>query len=154
MALYLLSTTAIEFNYSHHQQTTTENETIPITGTTISIISQQNRVFYEVYGVGIKQMLSSRKARIRPSISFGYAKQFIRDSTDITLENVANGDRALSTIPTSKSRIDSVFGTFTLQLYLTKFFSINGSVYTVFKAFETNQAKDNMKYLAGFSWYL
>jgi hypothetical protein len=45
-----------------------------------------------------------------------------------------------------------MFGAFTLQLRLTERFSLKGSVKSLFPAFEFNKAKDNLKYLVGFSW--
>lgn len=151
VALYLTGYTGLEFNYSESEDSIIENESGSI-DSTYEIIGTNNRVGREVFGVGLRQQLAPRKAFIVPMIAVGYAKQFTSSETDYSIRNKSTGDITVVTTTASKSRTDSVFGTFTLKFRLTKTFTINGSVKTVFKAFETEQAKDNLKYLAGFSW--
>lgn len=154
VAIFLFNSTALELNYSNSEEETIENEVIPLSGFNVSVVGTQQTVQNEVFGVGLRQVLGHRKARIVPSISLGYAKQFITSWSDATYRD----DSTLAELTTSsdptKSRTDSVFGTFTVKLNLTQRLSLTGSVNTLFKAFETDQARDNLKYRVGFSWIL
>lgn len=153
VALYLFNTTAIELNYSQTETVTSENDVLTI-DSTYDLIGQENNVLVYSYGVGIRQAFADRKARFRPSISIGYARQFIRDTTSATFRNNTTGSTFIVNGRTSKTRDDSVFGSFNLELRLTQTVSLRGSVKTIFKAFEFDRAQDNVRYLVGFSWYL
>jgi hypothetical protein len=152
-ALYLWSTTALEFNFTQDDDIVTENESIDITGTQLEITSVQTRNRTRVYGLGLRQLLAPKDAFLLPSLSLGYAKQFVSGSTEYTLKDNSDNSTLSLMVPNNKSRIDSAFATFTLRFRLTRTFTINGSVNTVFKAMEFNQAKDYLKYSAGFSWF-
>jgi len=154
LAVFLFNNTAIELNYSNSEEETIENEVIPLSGFNVSVVGTQQTVVNEVFGLGLRQVLGHRKARIVPSISLGYAKQFITSTSDATYRDDSTLAELTTTSDPSKSRIDSVFGTFTLKFSLTQRLSITGSVNTLFKAFETDQARDNLKYRVGFSWIL
>ncbi len=153
IALYLFDTTAIEVNYSQTETLTTENNTISI-DSTFDLISQENNVLVYSYGVGIRQAFASRKARFRPSISLGYARQFIRDTTRASFRNNTTGAIFDVSESPTKLRDDSVFGSFNIELRLTQRLSLRGSVKTIFRAFEFDRAQDNLRYLIGFSWFL
>jgi hypothetical protein len=153
IALYFLEYTALELNFSNNEEITTETNEIAYAGSTISVVGIQNRVEYQVYGVGLKQAFAGRKAFIIPSISLGYAKQFIRDNTDITFRDTATGLDTIVSGDLSKRRVDSAFATFALKISLTSTLFLQGSVKTVFPAKSFDKAKDNLKYLVGFSWY-
>lgn len=153
VALYLFNTTAIELNYSQTETVTSENDVLTI-DSTYDLIGQENNVLVYSYGVGIRQAFADRKARFRPSISLGYARQFIRDTTSATFRNNTTSSTFIVNGATSKTRDDSVFGSFNLELRLTQTVSLRGSVKTIFKAFEFDRAQDNVRYLVGFSWYL
>lgn len=148
---YIFSTTAIDLNFSSSTDTTTENNRYNV-ATGYDIVGQQNRVKTTVYGLGIKQALASKTSALVPLISVGYARQFVDYTTDITIENTTSKARSIASSGTTKERTDSVFASFVLQLKLTDQFSLKGSVKTIFPAFEFNKAKDDLKYLAGFSW--
>lgn len=152
LSTYLFDLTAIDFTYSSTSDITTQNDRYTITGTGYDVITQQNRVQTDVYGVGIKQMLAPRGARLIPVFSVGYAREFITSAGDISIENTAT--KAVSVLPLTQTKqtYNSMFGAFSLQLKLTERFSLKGSVKSLFPAFEFNKAKDNLKYLAGFSW--
>lgn len=152
VAIYLFMSTALELNYSQSEDIQTDNTNTEIVSG-VRIKSTQNLVGTEVYGVGLRQRLAGKGAWLRPLISFGYAKQFKDSSTEYTILDETSGATTVINVDNGRSRVDSAFGTFTLQIRLTKTFSINGSVRTVFKAFEFDQAQDNMKYAAGFSWF-
>lgn len=153
VALYLFNATAIEVNYSQTETVTSENDVLTI-DPTFDLIAQENNVLVYSYGLGIRQSFASRKARFKPSISLGYARQFIKDSTSITIRNNDTGSTFLINSASSRTRDDSVFGSFNLELRLTQRLSLRGSVKTIFRAFDFDKAKDNVRYLVGFSWYL
>ena len=153
LAVYLLRYTAIEFNYSESEQMTTENDTSVITGTGFSIVSLQNTVKNTIYGVSVKQAFAGRKARFRPSLSLGYAKFEILDKTSYLFRDDSDGSTFSSTESPTKSREDSFYANFSLQIKLTRAISLQGSVQTVVPSFDFDKARDNLKYLAGFSWF-
>ncbi len=151
LAMYLFETTALELNYSFSTSITDEHNTIAVTGTDVNIIGMVNTVESEVFGVGVRQLLASRKSMIRPLVSVGYAKQFVVDFTDITIQDSAGQVTELRT-GQSRSKSDSVFASFSLELRLIKHMALRGSVQTVFPAFEFDKMKDYQKYTAGFTW--
>ncbi len=153
LAQYFFETTALEFNYSYDSEVTTENDTVSISGTGYSIVSMQNTVNTTVYGIGLKQALAGRKAFIRPVFSFGYAKQFLESWTDYTFQNDTTKSRFTTKQGPYKGRSDSAFAAFSLQLKMTETFSLEGTIKTVFPAFKTGLAKNNIKYTAGFTWF-
>lgn len=153
VALYLWNMTAIELNYSQTETVTTENNVLSIDNT-FDLIGQENNVLIYSYGVGIRQAFASRKARFRPSISIGYARQFFRDTTQATFRNNSTGSTFIVSDQVRKTREDSVFGSFNLELRLTRTVSLRASVRTIFEAFEFDRARDNIQYTFGFSWYL
>ena len=151
LAMYLFETTALEVNYSYSDSITDEHQTIPVTGTTVNIIGVVNTVESEVFGLGIRQLFSSRKSVLRPMMSLGYAKQYVVDYTDITIQD-SSGVSSLLRTSQSRSKSDSVFASFSLELRLLKHMALRGSVQTVFPAFEFDKMKDYQKYTAGFTW--
>jgi hypothetical protein len=153
VALYLFDYTAIELNYNQTETITDDNTTLSI-DSTYDLTKQVNTVQIYSYGIGIRQAFAGRNSRFRPSMSIGYARQFASDSTVAHFRNNDLGSTFTISDVEEKTRIDSVFGSFSLEIMLTQTFSIRGSVKTIFKAFEFNRAQDNMKYLVGFSWYL
>lgn len=152
LSTYIFDYTAIDLNASISSDITTENEKYTITGTAFDVVGQQNRVASTVFGAGLKQSFAPRNARLIPSIALGYARQFVNYQSDITIENQTT--KAQSTISggETKQRIDSVFGTFSLQLRLTERMSFKASVKTLIPAFELDKVRDNVKYAFGLSW--
>ena len=151
ISTYIFDYTAIDLNASRSEDITTEQERYTV-ATGVDLVGQQNRVTSHVYGVGLKQMFAPRSARLIPGISLGYAKQFLNYQSDLTVETTANGARTIITGGQTKQRIDSVFGTLSLQLRLTERLSLKGSVKTLFPSFELDKARDNVKYAVGFTW--
>lgn len=151
LSTYIFDYTAVDLSASRTQDITSENERYNVT-TGIDLVGQQNRVRSSVYGIGIKQMFAPRTARLIPGISLGYAKQFVDYQSDVTVEDTASKNRTTINNGTKKQRIDSVFGTFSLQLRMTERLSLKASVKTLFPAFELDKARDNVKYAFGFSW--
>lgn len=152
LAFYFAQRTAIEFNFYHNRETTTNRTVIPISGTDLDITELQNKVHSNVYGVGLRQALAGRESLIRPLLSLGYAKQMIYDVTEYSFYNNDTNASFKFNDGETKSRSDSVFATFTLQIRITQGLSLNGSVQTVFPAFDFDLASDNIKYSAGFTW--
>lgn len=153
LSTYLFDLTGVDLNFSNTQDTTSQNDRYTVSSP-YDIIAQQNRVNTNVFGIGIKQMLAGRGSLLIPIISAGYARQFVTSSGDITVENTTTSVLQKVNLSETKQRYNSVFGSFTLQLKLTERFSLKGTIRTLFPAFEYNKAKDNLKYLVGFSWIL
>jgi len=151
LSSYIFDLTAIDLNVSNTQDITSQNDRYTV-GTNLDVVAQQNRVRTNVYGIGIKQMLAGRGSRIVPVFSIGYAREFITSSGDITTEDTTNNAHKIYNLSETKQVYNSVFVSFSLQLKLTERFSLKGSVRTLFPAFQYNKAKDNIKYLVGFSW--
>lgn len=154
MAVYFFTLTALEFSWSQTEDITKEVNDIDIDGSTISITGVRTVVDSRMYGVGIKQALAPRKARLRPAISIGYARQIIEDKTFISYSDSSDSSTGEIQDSESKNRYDSVMGSFSLQFFVSKRFAIKGSVRTIFPAFEFDQAADDLKYTVGLSWFL
>ena len=120
--------------------------------TDLEITNVYNLIESDVYGVGIRQAFASSKAFLIPMISLGYAKQFNRGKTQYTLRAPSNGATTSFETAQDRKRYDSVFATFTLKFKISQTMSIDGSINTVFRAFEFSEARDSMKYGAGMSW--
>lgn len=152
VAFYFWTRTALEFNFSHNREDTTNRSDIPVSGTDVEVREIQNQVTTNVYGIGLRQSLAPRGAIIRPLISLGYAKQYISDITEYTFhDNNTNENFKFNDGETELSD-DSVFATFSLELKITRGLSLKGSVRSVFPAFEFKRAGENLKYMAGFTW--
>lgn len=152
LSIYLFEYTAIDLNASMSKDITTNTDSYVITGSGYEKISQQDRVETDVYGVGIKQMLAPKTAFIVPMISAGYARETVYSDFDSTYKKTSDGSSFTYNSEKTKSRYNSVYGTFMLQFHLTQALSLKGSVKTLFPAFDFNKAKDNLKYSVGFSW--
>lgn len=154
MAFYFFQYTALELNYSNSKRMVEEHTVYSINdaATNVSVIGNNSTLETDVYGIGIRQALSARDAIIRPMISLGYAKQFVRSYGDTTYRLDLTGQEIRVFQPEDKKRYDSVFGTFRIQFRLTAGLSLSAQVATYFKAFEFNRAQDNLKYLLGFTW--
>lgn len=153
-AIYFLTLTALEFSFSQTEQVTTEKNSLPIDGSTITITGIVTNVDSSMFGIGIKQALGPRKARIRPAVSIGYARQFVENETFINYRDSSDGSTGSTRDSVYKSRNDSVTASFSLQLFLTKSFALTASVRTIFPAFKFDEAADDIKYMAGISWFL
>ncbi len=151
LSTYFWDYTALDLSASKSSDITTENQTYIIT-TGFNLVGQQNRVNTTVYGVGIKQSFAPRSARLIPSLSIGYARQFTDSQQDLVILNTTTNARTTLTDTTATQKINSVYGTFSLQLKMTERLSLKGSVKTLFQAFKFNQAKDTLKYSFGISW--
>lgn len=152
-ATYFSENFAVEFNYSRTQQITTEITNLFFAGPVdYYLTGSQNRVTNIVYGAGIRWLLTSRQSRIRPHISMGYANQEVQNASDETYFVPSSNETFTFTSAVTRQRIKSVYGALALQFGITQHFAIKGSVQTVFEAFKTERAKDNIKYMAGLTW--
>jgi len=155
IALYFFRNTAFELNYHNSTNMRLANERYQITGVAnYSVIQSYSEVKYESFGIGLRHAFAPRGSPVRPLISLGYAKKFTDSSGNTLFEHDSNGSQINVAHNSQKSREDSVFGTVQLQLRITNRLSLTGSVNTVFKAFEWDEAKNSLKYLAGFSWII
>lgn len=150
VAFYFWGLTAIEFNYYQDDDLVRYDEDRTVNG--ITILEQIDRTRTTVFGVGIRQAFATSKAFLQPVVSVGYAKQFRDSEVEYRTDNA--GSEVVEVFSIEDSRQDSVFGSFTLRFRVTKRLTLNASVKTVFKYFETDEARDNVRYLAGFSWFL
>lgn len=154
MAAYLWQYTALEFNYNDSEDETIIRDTAEYTDLAITILGQQTTVQTQTYGVGLRQAFTSRKSLIQPSISLGYAKSFKKTTSDYTVRDDSTGNVFTSVQPSIKERIDSMFGTFSLKLRMSKRFGLRGSIQTYIKAFDWGGAKDDLRYTVGLTWLL
>jgi hypothetical protein len=152
LSTYLFQLTALDFNVSSTQETSSQNDRYGI-ATGLDVVAAQNRVLTNVFGVGLKQVFASRGSRIVPVISCGYARQFVTSGGDISVQDTNSLVISKFDLKESKQRYNSVFGAFILQIKLTEQFSLKGSVKTLFPAFDFDKARDNIKYSVGFAWY-
>lgn len=152
LSTYLFDLTAIDINVSRTLEINSQNDRYAVTGYTVDVVGDRSKITTDVYGIGLKQMLAGRNAFIVPVISVGYAKQFVEYNREVTFENTLNQTRFTGNYGTTKQRVDSMFGAFILQFKMTDRLSLKGSVKTLIPAFDFNKAKDNLKYLVGFSW--
>lgn len=148
---FLFDQTAIDLSYSNNTEINTQNDRFMITGV-YDVISIQSTARTYVYGLGIKQILVPRGSLLTPILSIGYAKQYVTSSSTMTIEDVTDLSRYYRTSESPKQTYNSISAAFILQLKLSETISIKGTVRTLFKAFQYNDAKDNIKYLVGFSW--
>ncbi len=151
-AWYFSSYTAVEFNYSVSQEETTSRETIDYEDWDVSISKIFNEVNTTVYGIGIRQAFAGKNAFMRPLLSIGYARQVETSHQDITFLDEISGESLTVPYPQSRTDYDSIFASFSLQFKITQLISLKGSINTIFPAFQFDQAKNNLKYLAGFTW--
>lgn len=152
LAKYLFNLTAIEVNLSHSRSVTVGYPDALIEGTTYKVTQTRTDVETDTWGVGIRQSFASREAFLVPMLSLGYARQIAYATGYLEFTNTTTGNSFISDNPESKRSQNSVFGTFTLKLRLTKLLSITGSANTVFPAFKLDQVRNNLKYAVGFSW--
>lgn len=153
LAFYFWQNVAFELNYSQTEDSTSQTYQIDSTQA-VSITKLENNVFTKIYGAGFRIALAGKRSRIVPMLSLGYAKQFVENTTVYSLYTKSDGSTTPVTYSNPEETIESVFGSFILQFKITQRFTLKASVKTVFKAFEFSQAKDYLKYLVGFSWYL
>ena len=155
IAFYFFSNTAFEVNYYNSTNMKLANEKYKITGVAnYSVTQSYSEVRYESFGVGLRHAFAPRGSPVRPLISMGYAKKFTENSGNTLFEKDSDGSTINISHNDEKSREDSVFGSFQLQLRITSRLSLTGSVKTIFKAFEWDEAKNSLKYLVGFSWII
>lgn len=152
IAKYLFNLTAIEFNVSQSESSITESPDVAVEGTDYVVDESNSKIITKSWGVGLRQAMAPRKAFLVPMLSIGYARQIVESSGNLKFRNTTNGNTVTSENDPYKDSYNSVFATFTIKLRLTKTFSITGSANTYFPAFEFDKARDDVKYMGGFSW--
>ena len=151
LAQYFFSFTAFEISYSDSDKIINDNQNVEVDDLNLTIVSRQHRYNTKVYSIGLRQALTGRNSVIRPLISVGYARQFVTYDTDISYE-LDSGEDYFIQGDTLKYRNDLAFGTFSLQIRITRGFALKGSVKTMIPAFDTDKVRDYLEYLAGFTW--
>jgi len=151
ISAYLFELTAIDLNYSEINDRTSYNDRFTAT-TGIDVISTRTNVSTSILGLGLKQMLLPKNNLILPMLSFGYARETVYSASEVTIENTSTKATSVVSYGSSKQKIHSMFGTFSLQFKIGANLSLKASVKTLIPALEFNKAKDNLKYLFGFTW--
>lgn len=151
IAFYFFNLTAIEFNYSEGEDKTIVNHDTSDQENLV-IDSQSSTIKRSSVGIGLKQALADQNSFLIPTISMGWASQKVSNSSTATILDKSSGDKTIYEDTGSQVKYDSVFAAFALKIRLTKTMSIKGSMKTSFKAFEWNEAKDQVAYSAGLSW--
>lgn len=151
IAFYFFNLTAIEFNYSQGEDKTIVNHDTSDQENLV-IDSQTSTIKRSSVGVGLKQALADQNSFLIPTISLGWASQKVSNSSTATILDKASGDKTIYEDPGAQAKYDSVFAAFALKIRLTKTMAIKGSVKTSFRAFEWNEARDQVAYSAGLSW--
>ncbi len=157
LAKYIFGYTGIEFSYSHSDERTLETTDQDLTEDSynLTITERTGTIIRQVQGVGIKQAFAGRQARIRPMLSLGYARQTIKSSGNLTIIDHNDSDsQTVLALKKSHLKSNSMYGSFSLQFSLTKTISLNLSVKSVFPAFKFSDAENDLRYLAGFTWFL
>lgn len=150
ITIYLTRYTGLEFNYSYTDDIITENGWSLISPW-LAIVTVQNKINTKDYQLGVRQVLLPEKFFLLPIISLGYDRQVKASETSFTTEN-SSGVRSIYTRNDGKIYSNNMFGAFMLKVQLSKTFGLTGQVKTIFPANKFNDAKDNLKYEAGFSW--
>ncbi|MBF0360758.1 MAG: hypothetical protein HQK49_07090 [Oligoflexia bacterium] len=149
IAVYIWSYTGLELNYSYTTDIISEKDRHYFGGG-VYIVSVYNEINTRMYGAGVRQILAPLSSFIVPAISLGYARQIQSGGTTYILEDLYGNQGSLyATRP--KDQSDNCYATFALKIRATKYFMLNGSVKTVFRAFRFSEAEDYIKYEAGFS---
>jgi hypothetical protein len=156
LSFYFFSSIALELNYYNSTNMRIQNDTYKIEGISneYSVVQSYSEVKFDSYGAGLKFAFAPRGYPVRPMVSLGYAKKFTESSGNTTFEKDSDQTQIKINHSSHNSRDDSVFASFQLKLRITNRLSLTGSVKTVFKAFEWNEAKNSLKYLVGFSWII
>jgi hypothetical protein len=149
-AWYVWEYTALELNYSTSDERLQDNRETTTDDTTITIKQIDSLVKTQVSGVGIRQSFASRKARIIPSLSIGYAQLTTSGTTTYLLDN--NGTEEELTIEQDKEVNNSGYVTFQIRFRLTQLMGLTLAAKSVMPDFDTDQAENNLTYSAGFSW--
>ena len=114
IAQYFFTLTGIELSFSYSDKITHEKPDLYIDDFAATLTETQHEVNSKTYGVGIRQALAPRGSFIRPLISVGYAKQFIKYKSNSTYKLDSS-----TVIPIYggiiRSRGEFAFGTFSIQ---------------------------------------
>lgn len=149
-AWYIWEYTALEFNYSSSNETLTDTrQATDSSGLTIKQI--ESVVKTEVSGVGLRQSFASRKARIIPSLSLGYAQLTTEGTTTYTLQDGTDPEEEI-TIENDKEVSNSGYVAFQIRFRLTELMGLTLAARSVMPDFDTELAENNLTYSAGFSW--
>ena len=152
IAFYFFNLTAIEFTYGIRKDGTDIVYEVSDVSSGVYIQKASQILNVETIGVGIRQALASRRAFLLPVFSFGWSRQEFTEYTNFTTIDKATDISNQYQTKINKTKYSSLFTSFSLKIKLTRGFSIKGSVKTIFKAFEWNEAKDRLRYSLGFSW--
>lgn len=154
VAWYLLETSGLELNYSSSMDLILQKENMAIAPTNDILREITNQVDNKVFGIGLRQMLLPRGSILVPLISVGYGRQISEERYRYIVYSGDLDQNLVIEVRRPAITINSVFATFSLQLRLTSYLALKGSVSTIFPAFEYDSAKNNLKYLVGLTCFL
>ena len=149
-AWYIWEYTALEFNYSKSDERL-EDDRQATDSSGLKIKSIESLVKTEVSGVGLRQSFASRKARIIPSLSVGYAQLTTEGTTTYTIQDGTDPEEDV-TIENDKETFNSGYVSLGLRFRLTKLMGLSLTARAVMPDFDTDQAENNLTYSTGFSW--
>ncbi len=153
LAWYMWEYTALELNYSKSTQRLLDDREVSTTdgdGDPFTIKEQDNTVITQVSGVGIRQAFASRKARVIPSISIGYAKYVTSGNTKYKLD--FDGTEFDYEEEQDKVESSSSYAAFSLRFRITQLMGLTIAAKTIMPDFDTEEADNNITYSAGLSW--
>lgn len=148
IAWYIWEYTALELNYSETTEVLRDDR--EASSGDITIKELESEVKTKVAGVGLRQSFASRKSRIIPSISLGYAKYTTSGVSRYLLDD--NGTERKLEIEQDQQEFSSSYASASLKFRLTKFMGLTLGAKTIMPDFDTSQASNNVTYSAGFSW--
>lgn len=147
-AWFIWEYTALEFNFSHTTERLVDDR--QVTDGSITIEKVDSTVITQVQGVGIRQSFASRKARIIPSLSIGYAQFSTSGKSVYTLNNGTT--TADLEIQQDQEVFSSSYASVSFRFRFTDLMGLTIMAKTVMPDFETEQAENNVTYSAGLSW--
>jgi hypothetical protein len=154
VAYYFWTYTGLEVNYSYNEQRITDERDTDFTDGSFTIIKTEQRVYTQVVGYGIRQLLAPKDWIFTPYIAGGYAKQKQINTNEYIVKNNTTGQIDTLKYRQPTASFDSIYATAGIEIKITKRLRVTGSISTVFEAWYADKAKDNLRYLAGVRWFL
>lgn len=149
VAWYVWQLTALEFMAQRQRNLITENDPVDTAGGD-QVVSSRNEVVTDTFSLGVKQALTSPKARIIPAVTMGYAKQILQGRTRYVVQQ--SGSVEQFTVEDDRRTQDSCFAGVSLRLRLTEFSGITGSYRSIMPNCDTDMFSDNTQFSTGLSW--
>jgi hypothetical protein len=147
---FLWEYTALEFNYAVSVNKVIDDRSPQLIGTDLTLLSVRNQIRSEIKGVGIRQALAGRNARLIPSISVGYAEFTTSGLTTYFIDD--RGEVISFDVEQEALVQSSSYASLQLRLKITELMGISFMARTVMPQFRMDDAENNITYSLGFSW--